>query len=80
MEVDIIVELFGFIRVYAISQKSEVLSKFHECQAWLERTCDCSMKCLMSDGGGEYQVLKPYHCQGKLNGKSVSHTRWNRMG
>ena len=53
-------EFSGFIRVYAISQKSEVSAKFREYQAWLERTCDCNLKCLKSDGGGEYQVLKPY--------------------
>ena len=46
--------------MYAIGQKSEVSAKFCEYYAWLERTWDCNLKCLKSDGGKGYQVLKPY--------------------
>ena len=47
-------EYSGYITVFPISRKSDVLDKLRLFRPWFERKYDCKIKTLQCDGGGEY--------------------------
>ena len=53
-------EFTRFTVVVPIARKSDVATEFNKFRVWFERRYECIVKCLHSDGGGEYEALVGY--------------------
>ena len=67
--VSFIDEYTGYISIFPIMRKSDVLNKFKLFHPWLERKFKCTLKRVYSDRGGEYIALRSY-----LEDKGIEHT------
>lgn len=53
-------EYTGFTWLYPLFAKSEVFTKFTHLYAYVENQFSTSIKCLQSDGGGEYMSIQGF--------------------
>lgn len=59
-------EFSSYITVKPIARKSDMGGAFIRYHVWMERKFGCAIKCLDSDGGGDYKALEGY-----LNDKGI---------
>lgn len=64
----------GYIHVVPIKLKSDVAAAFRKFHLWFERKFGCVVKCLHSDGGGEYLALNHYLQERGIEFESLLHT------